>query len=397
MKVRDIRMTTVVVPFTQPETWVFGRCWGLTNAVLEVETDDGLIGLGEAPGHPSIDMARRTIDLISPAIIDHDPADIHAFRRRVKLLGGHHFPHSYNIAAGAIEMALWDIVGKEAGQPLHRLFGGLERELVPYYWYIPVPDRDHETARAQAAEGVALGFRTMYLKIGFDVARDVALVEAIREEVGPDIAIRADANEGWRPLEAIKALRAFEDVGLEFLEQPIDMHDLAGAAFLRAQTRTPIGANQSAWEMHHIPKVLASQAADVIVTDPHQLGGLSLFRDVAGTCETAHVPLVKHSFGDLGITTAATLHVLGGLEGPPLANQTHFTIMEHDMLATPFAFQDGCLQVPHGPGLGVDLDREALRHYADIYETVGEPEGYGGDLERESTIPASLKSRSAIR
>ena len=258
-------------------------------------------------------------------------------------------------------------------------------------------ERDVETVRAQAAEGVALGFRTMYLKIGFDVANDLALARAIREEVGPDIAIRVDANEAWSPLQAIKALRAFEEVGLEFLEQPIDMNDLAGAIRLRQSTTTPIGANQSAWEIHHVPQLLASGAADVIVTDPHQLGGLSLFRDVAAMCETAHMPLVKHSFGDLGITTAATLHVLGGLPGPPLANQTHFNLMEHDMLATPFTFEDGCLHVPSGPGLGVELDRDALEHYAEIYETVGEPEGYGGDLARDSNIPASLRRQSVIR
>jgi glucarate dehydratase len=121
------------------------------------------------------------------------------------------------------------------------------------------------------------------------------------------------------------------------------MHDVAGAAYLRRQTTTPIGANQSAWEMHHIPKVLAAEAADVIVTDPHQLGGLSLFRDVAGMCETARVPLVKHSFGDLGITTAATLHVLGGL-GP--RSPTRRTSRSWARIATPFQFQDGACRYP---------------------------------------------------
>ena len=389
MKVRDVRVTVVVVPFIQPETWFFGRCWGLTNAVLEVETDDGLIGLGEAPGHPTIDAVKQMLDLLTPLVVDHDPTDILPLLRSIRMHGGHHFSHSVNIATGAIEMALWDIVGKAAGQPLHRLWGGLERRRVPYYWYIPVPDRDAPTARRQAAEGVERGFKTMYLKIGFGLAEDLALVQAVRDEVGPDIAIRIDANEAWTPFEAVDAVRAFEDVELEFLEQPIDMHDLAGAIDLRQRTRTKIGANQSAWEIHQVADLLAARAADAIVTDPHQLGGLSLFRDVAAMCETARVPLVKHSFGDLGITTAATLHVLGALPAPALAHQTHFTIMEHDMLASPFKFVDGCLDVPSGPGIGVELDRDALEHYAQIYDAVGEPQGYG-PLDRESTIPHSL-------
>jgi L-alanine-DL-glutamate epimerase-like enolase superfamily enzyme len=390
MKVRDVRVTVVVVPFTQPETWFFGRCWGLTNAVVEVETDDGLIGLGEAPGHPTIEAVKQMLDLLIPLVIDRDPADIQPLLRLMRMHGGHHFAHSVNIAAGALETALWDIVGKAAGQPLHRLWGGLERRQVPYYWYIPVPDRDAATGRLQAAEGVERGFKTMYLKIGFGLAEDLALVQAVRDEVGPDIAIRIDANEAWTPFEAVDALRAFEGVKLEFLEQPIDMHDLAGALDLRHRTTTKIGANQSAWQIHQVADLLAARAADAIVTDPHQLGGLSVFRDVAAMCETARVPLIKHSFGDLGITTAATLHVLGALPAPALAHQTHFTIMEHDMLASPFKFVEGCLEVPSGPGLGVELDRDALKHYAEIYDTVGEPQGYG-PLDRQSTIPRSLQ------
>jgi L-alanine-DL-glutamate epimerase-like enolase superfamily enzyme len=127
----------------------------------------------------------------------------------------------------------------------------------------------------------------------------------------------------------------------------------------------------------------------VVVTDPHQLGGLTPFRDAAGTCEAAHVPVIKHSFGDLGITTAATLHVLGGLHEPTLAHQTHLTILEHDLLKEPFEFVEGCLEVPEGPGIGVEIDRDALQHYAELHETVGELSGYGNQ-HQESPIPSRL-------
>ena len=166
--------------------------------------------------------------------------------------GWHHSPYLGNLAVAALEMAMWDVVGKSAGLPLHRLFGGLERRSGAVLLVRLGADRDVATARAQAAEGVARGFRTMYLKIGFDVASDLALVRAVRVEVGPDVAIRVDANEAWSPFTAIEALRAFEEVGLEFLEQPIDMHDIAGLAYLRTQTRTRIGANQFAWQPHQV-------------------------------------------------------------------------------------------------------------------------------------------------
>ena len=100
------------------------------------------------------------------------------------------------------------------------------------------------------------------------------LARAIREEVGDDVAVRVDANEAWSMFEAVDALQRFEDVGVEFVEQPIDMHNIAGLADLRAKSRVRIGANQSAWLPWQVPEVIAQRAADVIVTDPHQLGGL---------------------------------------------------------------------------------------------------------------------------
>jgi L-alanine-DL-glutamate epimerase-like enolase superfamily enzyme len=391
MKVSRVTTHVVNVPYEEPETWMFGRCWGLTQAIIEVETDDGLIGLGECPNVPTIDAVIHTVGVMSELLIGQDPHDIVPFLRKARTeQGWHHFPYLGNAVAATLEMALWDIVGKEAGQPLHALFGGLERRTVPYYFYIWIPNRDVETAKAQARYALEQGFRTMYLQIGFDVRNDVRLAEAVREEVGPDIAIRVDANEAWTPFEAIEALRAFEPVGLEFLEQPIDMHDLAGHAYLRSQTRTRIGANQSAWLPHQVPEVLAARAADVIVTDPHQLGGLSVFRDIAGMCEVARVPLVNHAFGDLGITTAATLHLLGGLPEPTLAHQTLLTLVEHDLLEEQFVFVDGSLPVPERPGLGVDLDRAALEHYGDLYRSIGELPAYAG-LDTPSPFPAGLR------
>jgi L-alanine-DL-glutamate epimerase-like enolase superfamily enzyme len=387
--VGDVRFTVVTVPFTVPETWFFGRSWGLTTAIVEVETHDGIVGIGECPGVPDISAATHAVEAMTSLLLQREVSDILAFLRRVDMHGWHHSPYQGNLAVASLEMAMWDIVGKAGGLPLHAMFGGLERQQVPYYWYVWVPERDEETVREQAAEGVARGFKTMYLKIGFDVANDLALVGAVRAEVGPDIAIRVDANEGWTPFTAIEALRAFEDLNLEFLEQPIDMHDIAGLAYLRRQTRTRIGANQSAWLMHQVPEILAQRAADVVVTDPHQLGSLIAFRDAARMCEAAHVPIVKHSFGDLGITTAATLHVLGGLHEPTLAHQTHLTILEHDLLTERLEFTDGCLTVPDGPGMGVEIDRDALQHYAGLHENVGSLSGYGHH-DQESPIPSRL-------
>jgi L-alanine-DL-glutamate epimerase-like enolase superfamily enzyme len=393
MRVTSVDVRIVSVPFTHPETWRFGRLWGLTNAIVEVHTDAGITGIGEVPGSPLIGMVREALEATSAWIIGEDPMKVRQFLRRASDRGWHHYPYIGNAAAAGIEMALWDICGKALGCPVHQFFGGLDTENVPFYWYIWVTDRQPDTARQEAAEGVARGFKTMYIKIGFDLQNDIALARAIREEVGDGIALRVDANEAWTAFEAIDALQRFEDVGLEFLEQPIDMHDIAGLVDLRTKSRTRIGANQSVWQPWQVPEVLARRAGDVIVTDQHQLGGLVPFRDAAAMCEVANVPLIKHAFGDLAITTIAATHVLGTLASPQLGHQQHLTILEHDLLTTPVEFVDGAIAVPTGPGLGIELDQEAVRFYEGVYRDHGEFEGYGPMTETSGLPPLRVPGR----
>jgi L-alanine-DL-glutamate epimerase-like enolase superfamily enzyme len=389
MKVTAVDVHVVSVPFTDPETWRFGRMWGLTNAIVEVHTDAGITGIGEVPGSPLIKLVVDALDATSNWIVGEDPLRITEFLTRASDRGWHHYPYLGNAAAAAIEMALWDIAGKAHGCPVHQFFGGLQTDLVPFYWFINVNDRKPETARRQAAEGVARGFKTVYIKIGFDVDNDLALARAIKEEVGHEIAVRVDANEGWSVFEAVEALRRFEEIGVEFVEQPIDMHDIDGLADLKSRTRVRIGANQSAWLPHQVPEVLAKRAADVVVTDPHQLGGLIPFRDAAAMCQTARIPIVKHAFADLGITTIATAQVLGTLPSPQLGHQQFLTFLVHDLLATPVEFVEGAIPVPTGPGLGIELDRDALEFYGEIYRKYGEFEGYG-PVTPESPLPPDL-------
>ncbi len=195
--------------------------------------------------------------------------------------------------------------------------------------------------------------------------------------MGDEIAFRVDANEGWSIFEARDALHDSRTIGVEFVEQPIDMHNIGGLADLRSKTRVRIAANQSVWLPTQVPDVIAQRAADVIVTDPHQLGGLVPFRNAMTMCETAGLPVIKHAFGDLGITTIATAHVLAAMPSPQLGHQHFLTFLVHDLLAEEVEFVDGNITVPTGPGLGIELDREALERYEGVYENYGEFEGYG--------------------
>ena len=389
MKVTGVDVHVVSVPFTHPETWRFGRMWGLTNAIVEVHTDEGISGIGEVPGSPLIKLVCDALDATIPWVVGEDPLRVTQFLRRAADRGWHHYPYLGNGATAAIEMALWDICGKAHGCPVYQFFGGLDTAHVPFYWFVGVDDRTTETARAQAAEGAARGHKSVYIKIGFELENDLRLARAIRDEVPDDVAVRVDANEAWSMFEAVDALQRFEDVGVEFVEQPIDMHNIAGLADLRAKSRVRIGANQSAWLPHQVPEVIARHAADVIVTDPHQLGGLVPFHNAATMCETAGLPICKHAFADLGVTTIATSHVLATLPSPQLGHQQFLTFLVHDLIAEKIEFVDGALPVPNGPGLGIELDRDALAFYGKIYKQYGEFEGYG-PITPESPLPPDL-------
>src|SRR6266508_2280952 len=134
MRISEVEVTVVSIPFREPETWIWGRRYGITNALVEVQTDEGVTGIGECPGHPNVEFVKRALETIRDALLGEDPL---AIERNLQLClarrGLHHFRHAANVALGGVEIALWDIAGKGAGQPLANLFGGPGRDRVPYY------------------------------------------------------------------------------------------------------------------------------------------------------------------------------------------------------------------------------------------------------------------------
>lgn len=377
MVIADVRLRTVSVPFVEPAPWRYGTLEGITSLLVELETDSGDIGRGEAPGVPTLALVRASLDGMRPWLVGEDPARVARLLRMADDRGAHHNPHVAGAAIAAVEMACWDLCGKASGLPAHALLGGLDSERIPFYWHVNVPDGTAALARERAAEGLAAGFGTLYLKAAADIATDLALARAVREEVGPGVPLRIDPNEAWTRLEVLRELRTLEALELEFLEQPFDMDDHAGAAELRARGRVPVAANQSAWRLQDVWEVLRRDAADVVVTGLHQLGGMARLRDAAALCRVAGVPLVRHSLCDLGLATAAAAHVLATLPPGQLAHQTHLTLLEHDLVTPRWEFESGHLRVPTGAGLGVEVDEDAVAHYERHFERHGEFGSYG--------------------
>lgn len=372
MRITSLRPTTVAVPFRHDELWAFGGRRGLTAVLLEIETDEGIVGIGEAAGYPTPEIVTAVIRSLEPLVVGEDPFRIERIMKRIDAIGTWHHVRATSPGIAAVEMACWDIVGKACGQPVVNLLGGRVRDRAEYFWYLSQasPDEVADDAR----RGVEAGFSTLYLKVGSDDPDDdLARVAAAREGGGPDVKLRIDANEAWSPGAAIRLVDAMAPYGLELVEQPTSGRNLEELAYVRGRIEPPLLTNEASWTRYDVLEVIRHGAGDVVSVDNQMDGGLLNMKRAAGICEAAGLSVLKHSLGELGVATYAGLHVIASTPNFLHANQGYGAFLSDDVLAGMDAlpYEQGRLEVPSGPGLGVELDRDKVARYASLYEQEG--------------------------
>lgn len=371
MKIVDLKSTIVAVPLTHahPSSLdVIGRV-PCVSVIVEVITDEGLVGIGESPVLTGAEICKLMIDSVKPQLVGEDPFMVERIRRRLYARSylTHFNLHAANWAYSGIEMALWDIVGKACSQPLHRLWGGGYRNRVKFWGWIPHTKLSEITATAKLR--VRQGYDTLYEKVGIDPEHDLASLKAIRNAVGYDVSLRVDANQSWTPGTAVRMIRKMEKYDLEFVEQPVLMYNLDALARVRRAVDTPILAHESSWTFYDVLNVIKHEAADAVQLDPRFDGGLAGFRAAAGMAEAAGIGAVVHSFFELGITTAFFLHAIASSPAFIYANQTLYAFLSDDIIqGGMMRFEEGHLAVPQKPGIGVELDPEKVKKYAELYK-----------------------------
>jgi L-alanine-DL-glutamate epimerase-like enolase superfamily enzyme len=374
VKIADVRTTIVAVPQKREYRSSWRRGYqGSTPQVavlVELETDAGLVGLGESPaawaGRPEATVA--LIEGVRHLILGADPFEHDLLRRRIQAETGmaHLGTQGLSWAVSGVDTALWDLVGRATGQPLHRLWGGAWRTRSSFYGDVPPgePKQVAEDARAW----VERGFRTLYLKVGFGSDADVTRVRAIREAVGEGPRIRVDANQAWSPAAARTVIQRLGEYGLEYVEQPTPASNLDEMAALRRMVDVPILAHEASLTVEGSLNVIARQAADALQLDPRFDAGIAGARTAALMAEAAGLPVVTHTFGELGVATAAVLQLHAAHRNFVLDNQTYYWNLEDDVIAGGLLPWHGCeLEVPTAPGIGVELDRDRVAHYAAFY------------------------------
>ena len=352
-----IRHDKIFVPYHREIEWSAGTRPGVTRLVVQVETADGTVGLGETLC--LLEFIEPVLaKTVVPLAIGEDACDIERLLRKIEGAGYYHHKRAMVMARAAVEMACWDIIGKQARMPLHKLWGGKYRERAPIVGYIQ--SGDPERAAAEAADYAARGFGTLKIKLGMGETLDIALVRAVREAAGAEMKIRGDANGAWTIGTAKRQLRKLEPFDLEYVEQPLPLEDLAGHALLRRSCSTPIALDESAYTLQDVHAIIAAQAADVLVLDPHEAGGLLPARKAAALCEAAGIPITLHSGAELGISLAAYAHFAASVPNLTLAIDCQSPNLRADIITEPFTFPGGMLTPPTTPGLGVTLDEAAV-------------------------------------
>ena len=378
MRITDIRPTTVAIPLQAPLRHSNGGHWGrFVRTIVEVETDEGLVGLGEVRG-----SGRATEEAflgLRPYLVGHDPFDLEAMRFKIlnptaALYNNRTHLHS------VLEFACLDLIGKKLGVPVYQLLGGRLRDRVPFASYLffryPNEDGEHEvrTPDQLVAYGHELkerhGFGAHKLKGGvFPPDYELECFRTLAENTVGD-RLRYDPNSVLSVEEAIRFGRAIEDLDNDYLEDPT--WGLNGMRRVRQAVRIPLATNAVVVNFEQLAANVLDPAVDVVLLDTTFWGGVRPCVKAAGVCETFQFGVAMHSSGELGIQLATMLHLGASLPNLTFAADTHYHhLMDDVIVGGKMPYVDGAIAVPEEPGLGITLDRERVERYAAYFEEVG--------------------------
>jgi D-galactarolactone cycloisomerase len=375
MIITDVRTHMLEARLSQP--FAYSRAWYDTRTamVVEIETDQGLIGWGECYGPAPITAA--VVKAMAPWLIGEDPLRTDFLWRTIYARLRDHGQKGVVIQGlSGIDIALWDIKGKHFGVPVYQLMGGPVRTEVNAYatgLYRRQSGDPLKYLAEEAAEYVADGFKAVKLKVGFGVEEDAAVTRAVRDAIGPDVGLMVDANHAYDAVAAIRLGRMIEAHDIGWFEEPVPPEDVAGYKAVKAALPIPIAGGECEFTRFGFRDMLTSRAIDIIQPDTCAAGGLSECKKIADMAEAFGVRYNPHVWGT-GIAIAASLQLLAVLPShtptslAPLEPLLEFDRTEHpirqSLLMQPIEHSKGIVRVPGGPGLGIEIDRAALARFA---------------------------------
>ncbi len=374
MIITAVRTHILEARLSQP--FAYSRAWYDTRTamIVEIETDTGLIGWGECYGPAR--MTAAVVQSVTPWLIGEDPLRTDYLWQMIYARLRDHGQKGVVIEGlSGIDIALWDIKGRHFGVPAHRLLGGPLRTEVQAYATGLYRRKSGDPLRylaEEAASYVAEGFRAVKLKVGFGVEEDATATRAVREAIGPGVALMVDANHAYDAVAAIRLGRMIEPYDIGWFEEPVPPEDLAGYRAVKAALSIPVAGGECEYTRFGFREVLTSQAIDILQPDTCAAGGLTECKKIADMAEAFGVRYNPHVWGT-GIAIAASLQLLAVLPThtplslAPLDPMLEFDRTEHPIrqavLVKPIEHSGGIVRVPDGPGLGIEIDRDALARF----------------------------------
>lgn len=374
MKITDIIATPVTVPMEAPLRWSMGVETGTTRTLIRLITDEGLEGIGETYGGNSTVHA---IEFAKPFILGMDPSET---RLLVNKLQSFRISYESNIplyAIGGIEMACWDVTGKKLNRPVASLLGGVTRTEIPFAAYLfyryknenGVGGEDCAEAMADRCQELVSrhGFASIKVKGGvLPPEEELRTVKLLRERFPSPYRIRFDPNAAWSVETSLKILPRMAEYELEYAEDPT--WNLEGMSLVRRDVPVPLATNMCVIAFEQIAPAIRLRSIDIILSDVHYWGGLGNNQRLAAVCETFQLGLGMHSDRELGVSTAAMLHLAAATPYLVYAPDSHYHDQTDDVITQPFIYKNGCFLLPQGPGLGVSLDAEKVEKYHRLYK-----------------------------
>ena len=379
MRITDIRATTVTVPLEAPLRHANGCHWGrFVRTIIEVDTDEGITGLGEMGGGG--ESAEAVFRAMKNYLVGHDPARLEEMRYLIANPTASLYNNRTQILA-ALEFACLDILGQKWNVPVSEILGGRLQDRVPFasYLFFRYPNSQNGSGEVRTAEQLvahALELKTRYgftshkLKGGvFAPEYELECYRAVAAALAGD-RFRFDPNAVWSTEQAIWFGQAIEDIKNDYLEDPV--FGLNGMRRTREKVRIPLATNTVVVGFEQLAVNVLNTAVDVILLDTTFWGGIRQCVKAAGICDTFQLGVAVHSSGELGIQLATMLHLGAVIPNLTFAADAHYHHLADDIIeGGKFTYEGGSIKVPEGPGLGVKLNREKVQQYGELYKRLG--------------------------
>jgi D-galactarolactone cycloisomerase len=376
MKITEVITHQLLVnvdePFTSSRGWYYKTKGAL---VVEIRTDNGLIGWGDCYGPAAVN--RAIIDnVLKAGLIGRDPFDVEVLweelYNKIKDYGLTGMTIS---SISGIDIALWDLIGKAVKQPIHKLIGGAFRTKLQAYatgLYFRDMNRLNEEAVEEARGYVEQGFKAIKMKIGLgSITKDIDRVAAVRDAIGPDVQLMVDANHCFNVPQAIAIGRELQKLDIHWFEEPISPEDLDGYVEVTRKLDMAIAGGENEFTKFGFRRIIEKRAMDIVQPDVCAAGGITECKKIATLAQASSLQCVPHAWGT-AIGLAATMHYLASLPfSPPclvpvppmLEYEQTFNPFRDELSTTDLTHTEGFVTVPDGPGLGIEINRAVLERY----------------------------------